>query len=98
MTYNPKTASVTELRQNATRILHEVEITHEPVFILQNSKKTAVLIDEQTFEKLIEAHQLRQSGVLQEGQHEETERYFGKGKGLFGDGLAYQRKIRAEWK
>lgn len=87
---NPKTASVTELRQNATQLLHQVEITREPVFILQNSKKAGVLIDEKTFEELLARNPQKNEG--------DPERYFGRGKGLFGDGLEYQKKLRAEWK
>ena len=41
MIYNTKTASVTELRQNATGLLREIGETHEPIFILQHSKKPA---------------------------------------------------------
>lgn len=55
MMNNPKTASITELRQNATALLDAMQEDREPIFILQHSKKTAVLLDEKTFEKLIEA-------------------------------------------
>lgn len=54
MIQNSKTASVTDLRQNATKLLQEVRVTQEPIFILQNSKKAAVLLDEKTFDKLVE--------------------------------------------
>lgn len=53
---NIKTASVTELRQNATSLLDEVASTHEPIFILQHSKKAAVLLDEATYTELVQAH------------------------------------------
>lgn len=55
MIQNPKTASVTELRQNATALLQELQVTHEPIFILQNSKKVGVMIDEVSFQKLLDA-------------------------------------------
>lgn len=55
MIQNPKTASVTELRQNATALLQELRTTHEPIFILQKSQKTAVLLDEESFQKLLDA-------------------------------------------
>ncbi|MBI2638916.1 type II toxin-antitoxin system Phd/YefM family antitoxin [Candidatus Peregrinibacteria bacterium] len=98
MNIPPRTASITELRQNATRLLHEVEETREPVFILQNSKKAGVLLDEKTFEKLLKSHMQRRDGEFEEIQDEKTEHYFGKGKGIFGDGLKFQKKSRAEWK
>lgn len=56
MIYNTKTASVTELRQNATGLLKEIEETHEPIFILQHSKKAGVLVDAETFTDLLESH------------------------------------------
>lgn len=56
MISNPKTASVTDLRQNATNLLREVHETKEPVFIIQNSKKAAVLLDEDSYEDLLEAY------------------------------------------
>ena len=52
-----KTASITELRQNATSLIKFVEETHEPLFVLQRSKKAAVLLDGESFEKLISAAQ-----------------------------------------
>ncbi len=55
MMINPKTASITELRQNATALLDAVQESQEPIFILQHSKKAAVLLDGETFEKLVEA-------------------------------------------
>lgn len=57
MIYNTKMASITKLRQNATMLLKEVAETHEPIFILQNSEKKAVIIDGETFEELMEAYQ-----------------------------------------
>lgn len=90
MNIPPRTTSITELRQNATRLLQELEETHEPIFILQNSKKAGVLLNEKTFEELLKSHTQKRDG--------ETEKdYFGKGKGIFGDGLAFQKKIRCEW-
>lgn len=56
MIQNAKTASVTELRQNATNLLDEVASTHEPIFILQHSKKAAVLLDEATYTELVQTH------------------------------------------
>lgn len=94
----PKTTSITDLRQNATQLLHEVKETREPIFILQNSKKAGVLLDEKTFEELLEYHKKRSSSELEETRDEKMEQYFGKGKGMFGDGLAFQKKVRAEWK
>ena len=51
-----KTASITELRQNATSLVNGVNKSKEPVFILQNSKKAAVLIDDASFHKMMQAY------------------------------------------
>ena len=66
MVYNPKTASVTELRQNATSLLEELEETHEPLFILQNSRQAGVLLDKQSFEELLEAYMDQRDAELAE--------------------------------
>ncbi len=56
MIANFKTASITELRQNATVLINDVNKFKEPVFILQNSKKAAVLIDDETFQKMVQSY------------------------------------------
>lgn len=56
MVYNPKTASVTELRQNATNLIKELQETREPLFILQNSRQAGVLLDKESFNRLWEAY------------------------------------------
>ena len=77
MIFNPKTASVTELRQHATALLQEVEETQEPIFILQHSKKAAVLLDEKSFEKLLEtAHDQRDYEMAEAALREKSKKKF----------------------
>ena len=66
MVYNPKTASVTELRQNATSLIKELQETREPLFILQNSRQAGVLLDKESFNRLWEAYQDQRDAELAE--------------------------------
>lgn len=66
MLYNTKTASVTELRQNATQLIKELQESHEPLFILQNSRQAGVLLDKQSFEELLEAYMDQRDAELAE--------------------------------
>jgi|SRR3989344_445760 len=49
------TVSITDLRQDATKVLNQVEDSQEPTYILQNSELKAVLLDVQYYEALQEA-------------------------------------------
>ena len=66
MIYNTKTASVTELRQNATQLIKEMQESHEPLFILQNSRQAGVLLDKQSYEALLEAYMDQRDAELAE--------------------------------
>ncbi len=57
MTFITKTASITELRQQATALIHQVQEDQTPLLILQNSQVSGVLLDPGTFNELMEAYQ-----------------------------------------
>ncbi len=46
------TISITDLRQNATKILDRVESSSEPTYVLQNSRVKAVILDAKSYEML----------------------------------------------
>lgn len=64
MIYTTKTASITDLRQQATSLLQQVHEDQTPLFILQNSQVSAVLLDPKTFNELVEAYQDRKDYEL----------------------------------
>ena len=49
------TVSITDLRQDATKIIGGLELSGEPTYILQNSKARAVIVDVEYYEALQEA-------------------------------------------
>lgn len=46
--------SVTDLRQNATNILHAITTTKDPAFVVQHSKLKAVILDADSYQSLQE--------------------------------------------
>ncbi|MBT6069407.1 type II toxin-antitoxin system Phd/YefM family antitoxin [Candidatus Peregrinibacteria bacterium] len=54
--YIPRTASARELQTCYRKLLNEVKATHEPIFIMSNNKKEAVLLDLDTYQMLCESH------------------------------------------
>lgn len=57
MIYTTKTASITDLRQQATTLVKKLHEDEEPLFILQHSEVSAVLLDPKTYEELVQAYQ-----------------------------------------
>lgn len=49
------TVSITDLRQDATKILNRVGASQEPTYILQNSELKAVILDAKYYEAVQEA-------------------------------------------
>lgn len=77
MIYTTKTASITDLRQQATALIHQVQEDQSPLLILQNSKVSGVLVDPQTFEELIAAYQDQKDYELAvEALHQKKEKTF----------------------
>ena len=57
MIQTTNTASITDLRQTATALIKQINEQHDPLFILQHSEVSAVLLDPQTYNELVEAYQ-----------------------------------------
>ena len=57
MIYTTKTASITDLRQDATSLIEKLHEAEEPLFILQHSEVSAVMLDPKTYEELVLAYQ-----------------------------------------
>ena len=49
------TISITDLRQDATRVLRQVEASQEPTYVFQNANIKAVILDAKYYEALQEA-------------------------------------------
>jgi PHD/YefM family antitoxin component YafN of YafNO toxin-antitoxin module len=99
----PKTVSVTDLRTRTKDVIQDVLNSDEPVFLLYNSQmpiylapvkhlQTSMQHEKNTKKKLstkemkVRSIRLREFAQIFKGKN-----YFPEG------GVAYQRKIRAEW-
>ncbi len=51
MTKIPSIVPLSDLTQNAARVLQEVRDTNEPVFITQRARATAVLLSVETYQR-----------------------------------------------
>lgn len=49
-----KIVNITELRQDATRLIEHAQATHKPVLVLQRSKPAAYLVAARAFEAIQE--------------------------------------------
>lgn len=56
-TFDLNTKSVTETKQNLSKYISEVNETSEPLFILSHNKPEAVLLSNESYEKLVHKYQ-----------------------------------------
>ena len=47
-----RTVTITELRQEATKLIDETQRTHQPILVIQRSRPAAYLVDAETYEAM----------------------------------------------
>ncbi len=69
-----KIVNITEIRQDATRVIREVQESGEAVLVVQRSKPAAYVVDARTYEALqVELKELRRAELLRDVMEAEAE-------------------------
>jgi prevent-host-death family protein len=75
-----RTVSITEIRQDATRLIEEAERTHTPLLVIQRSRATAYVVPAADYEALEqELRELRHRVFWQEVDEAQAEHQRGEG-------------------
>ncbi|MDN4620908.1 type II toxin-antitoxin system Phd/YefM family antitoxin [Paenibacillus sp. PsM32] len=61
---NVRTESITKARANFNKVIKEVRETHEPIYILSNNEPSAVILDAQIYQEIVERNQQLESELL----------------------------------
>ena len=68
MSGSPTIIPISDLRQDAAGVIKRAALSHEPVFITQRGRPTAVMVDARTYERT--QHQLQILQLLARGTAE----------------------------
>jgi prevent-host-death family protein len=91
-----RTVSITEIRQDATRLIDEAERTHTPLLVIQRSRATAYVVPAADYEALEqELRELRHQVFWQEVDEAWAEHERGEGT-VYNDAEALIRDLGLE--